>query len=565
MKLTVKKSALALFLAATLAFPLSALAEPGNVKSVEVDAQTGTTIDLSWNDGTENAVDFRVYYNSITDGGSVQNGETFAYVNQVDAGDDYTVDNSVDPARVRYTLTGLDPNTTYYMAITALDSEGKESGSYSLEVNTTTTNGEAQPEGQEEQPQQEDQTPEEENNDSIAPMVLNVAAEDSTHVLIGFSEAVKLTESNPETAFTIKQQINASNVLDVMSAELHPNDASGKTVRLQTMEQTNNVNYVVTVGIGVKDLAGNPIISGASDSGLFTGTNDAGEETAEETNNETTLLDCGTHYADDPSKNTEGAQACFEVNFGTCSQSTYTVVSQENGQEMHYAYEIKGNGSDTCQIETQYTRNDAQPSWENQSMTCSYDNNKSFEAAEKMIMDDLESSDCTGPLYDLMMAEDQNKTTEEDDHEGHDHEEEDEDHSHDGEDHHEEASDLKLSFEEMADGQLYMVNLTWAISDAINLFDQVLYQSTDGGQTYGNGESLGKSAQSHSVGGLEEGEEYTFKLTTKNAAGVESEGVVESITITVPDALPESGAGMGLILLGSGVAAHRILRRRRRK
>ena len=60
------------------------------------------------------------------------------------------------------------------------------------------------------------------------------------------------------------------------------------------------------------------------------------------------------------------------------------------------------------------------------------------------------------------------------------------------------------------------------------------------------------------MGGLEGGKEYTFKITTKDNAGNESVGAVQSIR------LPQTGAGAGLLLLASGLGARYGLKRRKK-
>ena len=103
-----------------------------------------------------------------------------------------------------------------------------------------------------------------------------------------------------------------------------------------------------------------------------------------------------------------------------------------------------------------------------------------------------------------------------------------------------------------------MVLLDWtpSINTAKDLIDQILYQSMDRGATYDSGKSLGATATHAEVPNLVGGREYTFKITTKDESGNESVGTVKSIR------LPQTGVGLGLLLLGSMAAAHRVLRRK---
>lgn len=536
MNITLKKSTLALFLAGLLALPLMALAAaPGNVKGVSATAESASSVKLNWNP-VEGAEKYRVYYNSQADGGSVQNGETFAYVNQTDTSNSNTT----------FTLAGLQSDTMYYMAVTALTGED-ESESYSLEVQAKTQGGASQQQTQNDQQQAA--------TDTLAPMVLKVMAQDSTHVLVGFSEKVSIPTSNPQSAFTIKEQINANNTLQVKSAAIHAGDSTGKTVILETAPQSKNTNYVLTAGIQVKDEAGNAINSGSSDSAIFIGTDVATAANDTQNNNQTSVVDCGTHYANDPTKNTSGAKECFDVSFQTCTPATYTKVSVVDGKESEYEYEVVEKGSGVCKIETTYTKNEANPTWVNKSMTCEYNTSKDFTTAESELLNSLTTSaklgNCTGELYTLMSSASSTST------------QTSTDTTQTSADTTapEDVTNLRLSFQQMANSALYMVGMNWtaSVNSAGDLFDQIVYQSTDLGKTYDAGKSLGKDLTAYNAENLEGGKEYTFKLTTKDSAGNESTGAVKSIR------LPESGAGAGLLLLGSGFAAHRMLRRKKRQ
>ena len=81
--------------------------------------------------------------------------------------------------------------------------------------------------------------------------------------------------------------------------------------------------------------------------------------------------------------------------------------------------------------------------------------------------------------------------------------------------------------------------------------------SMNRGTTYDAGKSLGASVTNTDVPNLDAGKEYTFKVTTKDAAGNESTGAVKSIR------LPQTGMGLGLVLLGSALAARRSLKKKK--
>src|SRR5690606_9733397 len=106
----------------------------------------------------------------------------------------------------------------------------------------------------------------------------------------------------------------------------------------------------VTAGIQIKDEAGNPVSSGSSDSGLFEGVSQSAAEATEATDTQKTGVECGTHYANDPTKNTSGAKECFDISFQTCTPATYTKVSTSNGKETQYTYEVVEKATGVCKV-----------------------------------------------------------------------------------------------------------------------------------------------------------------------------------------------------------------------
>ena len=244
MKTNTKQSLIALLTAASMAAPMAfAEGEPENVFNVTATAKDATTLELTWDsalDAEGDAVDhYRIYYGT----NSVQGGDAEAYDATVDTPDSST----------SYDLGSLDTGVAYYLSVTAVDTSDLESPEYSIETSAIPS---------------DDAT---EVEDAVAPTVVNVIAADKTHVLVGFSEEVKLPELLAEAAFTITEQINPANILEVTAAELYADDPMNKTVVLTTAEQTKNVNYIMTASVAIVDLAGNPIESGNTDSGLFLG------------------------------------------------------------------------------------------------------------------------------------------------------------------------------------------------------------------------------------------------------------------------------------------------------
>jgi cysteine-rich repeat protein len=282
-----------------------------------------------------------------------------------------------------------------------------------------------------------------------------------------------LPELLPEAAFTIEEQINPANILEIMTAEMDEEDETGATVLLGTAEQTLNVNYIVTAGVAITDLADNPIISGNADSGLFTGTDiePAGGEGEEEV----------TEPAEEP-----------EVS----EESVEPPVEEEGGEGV---MAVCGNGI--------------------------------VEGNEECDDGNLVSDDgCSGICFkdtDIIPPEN--------------------------------ITQLVLSFKESLEKFIIVMNWTASIDSYGDLVDQILYQSMDLGGTYDSGKSLGPDITHYELPDMEGGQEYTFKITTKDAAGNESVGVVKSIR------LPQTGVGVGLLLLGSAGLAGRLLRRKKQR
>jgi hypothetical protein len=241
-------------LTATVLVPFMALAAgvPADVANVTATAESDTAIKLSWDatldENSQPVAKYRIYYGTF----SVFAAGEGEYQKQVDTPTNATT----------YTVTGLTANTSYYFAVTALSSDAQESNQYSYEA-TAKTKKTATPAPNPIPAEVEDKT---------SPTVSSAKSEDATHVSVIFSEAVTLPVSNAKSAFSITEQINPAKTLKVINAALDPKDATGKTVLLETDTQGKNVNYLVTAGAAITDTFANPIVSGNTDTALFTGT-----------------------------------------------------------------------------------------------------------------------------------------------------------------------------------------------------------------------------------------------------------------------------------------------------
>lgn len=472
---------------------------PENVTSLKGTAVDSTSISLTWKaskDADGGLVkNYRIYYGKI----SVLEAGKGDYEKQVD-----TPSNTNS-----FTVTGLTANTKYYFAATAISSDNKESAEYSLEANATTKKADAAPVAP--------------GADTTAPTVASVSAPDKKHVKIVFSEAVQLPLVSPEASFGIVEQINPANELTLKSAIVDPADATKKTVLLETTNQTPNVNYIVTAGVAIKDLAGNPIVSGSTDSGLFLGSSaepaKAGEPIAAAAP-AATAKDCAKDLS------------CFLTAMTDCSAASVTQADVKG--ETEYKIEITGIEENNCKVKYTATKH-PNVLFASTDMACK------VSKGTYATMDDynklVDTKNCVGNLVDgykaiaAVVAADTTPP--------------------------ENITSLLLSFKKELEKYTVMLSWTPSLNTAKDLVDQLLYMSMDKGKSFDAGKPLGALVAKTEVASLEGGKEYTFKITTKDASGNESTGVVKSIR------LPQTGAGVGLLLLGSVAAAKRALRRKK--
>ncbi|MBU0727335.1 fibronectin type III domain-containing protein, partial [Patescibacteria group bacterium] len=430
-----KKSLIALFAAAVLALPVFAAGEPENVSGVTATAVDTSSIGLSWDsaqDAEGGLVDhYRIYYGTT----SVQQAGEGEYDSEID-----TANNATS-----YVIADLIADTEYFFSVTAIDSADLESEAYSIEASATTLA--------------------EEEGDSESPTVVEVSAVDNTHVSVVFSETVVLPILLPEAAFTITEQLTPGNMLEIMTAQLDEADETGATVVLETETQTADMNYIVTAGVAIQDEAGNPMISGSTDSGLFLGSSLEAAVEAEE-----------------------------EVVAEEEEVMEEEVVLEETAMEEFMC----GDGV------------------VDEGEECDDGNTASNDGCSNVCMED---EDTTPP---------------------------------------EDITSLLLSYVEQIETFMITMNWTASINSAKDLVDQIMYQSMDRGMNYDEGTSLGADATEYEVDEMEGGQEYTFKITTKDASGNESVGAVKSIR------LPQTGLGLGLLLMGSAAAAGGMLRRKRK-
>jgi hypothetical protein len=480
-----------------------------NLKAIAGDKK----ITLSWDTSTDNVgiKGYKIYYgaNSVTnDGGSYTNGP-------------------VDAKNViSYDIVNLTNNTKYYFAVTAYDAAGNESENYSLEVSATpvvansssTSNTAAN------------------QNDTIAPKVVKAEAVDKNTVKVIFSEGVKLPATNAQSAFSIKEDVSGV-VLEVKNAVLDTKDTTDKTVTLTTGDQKVDKSYILTAGIDVKDKAGNPIVSGTSDTGAF-----VGKETKVE---DLKPAATDTKPADTkPADTSDKAAPAFvgvtalnnttvEITFSepvilkTDARENFILTEEQNVANVLPVKKVTQGATGMIVTLTTDSQKGINYNLIAVDVADAAGNKMSIENNATMFKGQAAPAapDTTPTTSDTTTNEDKGST---------------------------EVDALKAIPEGAKDfmaklvGDL-VIKLTWAKASE-NLSDMaqfIVYMSTDRGKTYGEGTVLDPNTLSYDFSNLKPGMMYYFKLTTKNVEGKESTGLITSLT------LPGTGPELGLLLLGS--------------
>lgn len=421
------------------------------------------------------------------------------------------------------TVSGLENDVTYYFAVTALDAAGNESFDYSLE---------------------ESGTPQDSADDGTHPTVVSATSANCDTLEVEFSEMVLFPEESPGNAFTIENLDNYL-YLEVTDVTQSENDEATLILTTETMEE--NAQYLMTVSSVIEDIYGNALVSGTSDTALFSGVvcEDVvvGEEEEEEEEEED-VLDEDAPVLDD-------VEVVSLTEFTlTFDEATYFPTDENLDDEVDPALEVfeifDGAGTIVEVLSVQYEETDAVDEFGNSMFdqtvlhltTAEHLPETEYFISVVGLMDELgnatEGDFTSSTTYMTPAVVDDTPPVDE------------------------VAPEDVTDF--MADVVDALVNLNWegSLNTAGDLVDQMLYVSADGGETYEAVGSLGTDASSYSFSGGVEGSTYTFKVTTLDEAGNESQGMI------IAAALPVTGVGVGLLaaasLLGGGVMA-----RRRRK
>lgn len=471
-------------------------AAPSDVENLKATAADGA-VTLTWNVSTDNVgvKGYKLYYGTksvTTDGGSYDKGP-------IDVGN-----------KITYTVTGLTNGTKYFFAMTAYDAAGNESENYSVEVGSTPLHGAA---------------------DKEAPKVTKAEAVDRSHVKVSFSEAVQLPVKNPENAFSVKND-TTSVQLQVKSAKMNTADFTGKSVLLETANQQAGASYILTAGIDVKDTAGNPIVSGTSDTAVFTGT-DLVASTQQATQQATQQTAQGPQLASVQALDGTHVQVTFDkkivlsknplenfiVTEEQTIENTLDVLAVELAptglQVLLTTAPMKAIGYNLIAVDIK----DAQGN------QLSVENNATVftgMAAAPAATQQATQQSATQQSADTVAPEDVTGFT---------------------------AAMVKQL--------IVTLNWTRSLNSAGDLAKYVLYMSTDG-KDFGAGIDVSPTANSFDVTNIVPGVKYFFKLVAMDALGNTSAGVMTTFT------LPQTGPELGLLLFGS-FGLGKLLKRKKNK
>lgn len=453
--------------------------EPSDVENIKVTPYNAS-VKVTWDAAVDDTAvtGYQVHY-----GKTPVTGEGQSYEKVKDVG-------NVEEAMI----TGLENDKAYYFSVIAYDAAGNESISWGMPVNATAT-PKANIAGGE---------------DETAPTVSKAEAQNKEEVKVEFSEAVVLPTEDPQDAFTIENDDNFEPLV-VIAAEMDEEDEDGKTVILTTAVQTEGNNYTLTVGIDVKDEAGNPIISGTSDTAAFEGSGTekpAEDETAGgvevvkvdvvDNTHITINFDKAVVLSIDPSKD-------FTIKTKEAPNKTVEILGVELGENSQGV-------KDAAAIITTGPME-----------AVSYvvaATNKLLDADGNPLNPEKNSGEFRGVAAAVENPEDIVP-----------------------------PSDVaKFLASSMMEAEKYVVKLTWEKVQAANAdaVKQTVYMSQDGTQ-YAKKADLDAEATEYEVKNLEAGD-YWFKLTQTDAAGNESNGKIVKVS------LAETGPEMaGLLLLSIGV------------
>ncbi len=414
------------------------------------------------------------------------------------AGSEY--EHTVDAGDVlSYTITDLENDKTYYFSVVAYDAAGNESTSWGLpevSVKPTGSSGEVE--------------------DTTAPQVSSASALNKVEVKVTFSEAVVLPTVDAQNAFNIENN-DTLETLDVTKAELDEEDNLDKTVILTTAEQTENVEYKLTAMIDIEDKSGNPIISGTSDTAIFAGS--GAEKTAEDIAGPEVLTVSAVDNTHVTVTFNEPVVLTIEPN------EDFSIIEEADGSKSLgiFGVELSENSAevdDTVAL-----------------LTTAPQEEKSYVLVASKLTDEADNEVNPAKGSAVFMGVKSSAS---------------------GEDKTPPKDVAKFLAEVVLQADKYIVKLAWEIpaENKNDTAEQVIYKSTNG-ESYSKTTSVAPDVNKYEVKDLTAGD-YWFKITQKDQAGNESQGVVKKITLS------ETGPEMlGLVFVS--IALGRMFGKKRKK
>lgn len=446
--------------------------EPNSVENIRVTPYNGA-IKVVWDEAYDDTAvaGYQVFYGTAPITGDGQTLDDFE-----DAGD-----------VLEYVLGGLENDTEYFISVIAYDAAGNESVDWGTPINASAT-----PNAAAGAPVM--------TADSIAPTVAKAEAVNKIEVKVEFSEAVKLPVEDPQDAFSIEND-DTFEPLVVLEAEIDEEDRTGKTVILTTEVQTATVSYTLTVGIDVKDRAGNGIVSGTSDTAAFEGS--------------------GAEKTDAVPADVTGDLAIMNV---SVVDNTHITVKFNKAIELSidpsedFIITNKQSNKILEVLGVELNKNDDDVEDALALITTSPQEDARYDVKVANITDVAEFRGVAA-VVDVPVEEDTIAP----------------------------EDVAKLLASKLIEAEKYVVKLTWSRVQSANAdaVKQTIYKSGDGTE-YGKEADLDAEATEYEIKNLEAGE-YWFKLTQTDAAGNESKGTITKVLLS------ETGPEMaGLLLLSLG-------------
>jgi hypothetical protein len=476
---------------------------PSDVENVTAEADDGKVV-LSWDVSTDDV--------GVT-GYKVYSG----VVSVTEAGGEYTFGAQDVGDVVSAEVAGLENGTAYYFAVTAYDAAGNESSNYSYEV---------------------DATPEEGLGSGVvdveAPTVVEADAISKLEIEIEFSEPVELPEDHPEQAFTVENEETLI-LLEIIDAEVMEDDdveegKEGLMVKLLTEDQVKDANYILTATIDVTDLAGNPVISGTSDTAVFVGS-DAKLGGVDTKGPEVT----GVEYVDATHLLVNFNEPVF-LSLNPLEDFAVAVYGAGPGQDDSISITEVVLGENTllgvADASVMITSEELVPG-----MT--------HKITVSNVADELGNVISEGKNYGEATVS------------GEAVEDEPEDEVEDEVEVFPPADVSDFLAKAVQQGEMLSVTLSWVLPSETTSVLQKLYKSTDGTAFEEQSEILPAITSTQDSEDLLAGNDYWFKLTQLDADGNESDGVVAKV------ALAETGPGVAALALVSLGLGHWATRRRK--